>query len=123
VFNEGRIAQVGTPSEIYERPATRFVADFVGSSNVLPPEVATRFGGAAAWASLRPEALRLTAPDGGVVGTVTATRYLGAGTRVGVDIGGLEVSAIAPAGADVPPPGARVGLAWAPGALHVMEAG
>jgi putative spermidine/putrescine transport system ATP-binding protein len=123
VFNEGRIAQVGTPSEIYERPATRFVADFVGSSNVLPPEVAARFGGVAAWASLRPEALRLTAPDGGVVGTVTATRYLGAGTRVGVDIGGLEVSAIAPAGADVPPPGARVGLAWAPGALHVMEAG
>ena len=34
VFNEGRIAQVGTPREIYERPRTRFVADFVGSSNV-----------------------------------------------------------------------------------------
>ena len=35
VFNRGRIAQVGTPQEIYERPRTRFVADFVGSSNVL----------------------------------------------------------------------------------------
>ena len=38
VFNEGRIMQVGTPEEIYERPRTRFVADFVGSSNVLPPD-------------------------------------------------------------------------------------
>jgi putative spermidine/putrescine transport system ATP-binding protein len=121
VFNEGRIAQVGSPAEIYERPRTRFVADFVGSSNVLPPEVTARFGGRAAWASLRPEALRLAAPGVGVEGTVTATRYLGSGTRVGVDIGGLEVTAIAPAGADVPGPGARVGLAWVPGALHLME--
>jgi putative spermidine/putrescine transport system ATP-binding protein len=123
VFNEGRIAQVGTPREIYERPRTRFVADFVGSSNVLPPEVAARFGAPPAWASLRPEALTLTAPVGGVEGTVTATRYLGAGTRVGVDIGGMELTAVAPAGAPVPEPGARVGLAWAPGALHAMEAG
>ena len=122
VFNEGRIAQVGTPSEIYDRPRTRFVADFVGSSNVLPPEIAARFGGAPVWASLRPEALTLTAPGGGVEGTVTATRYLGAGTRVGVDIGGMEVTAVAPAGFPVPEPGARVGLAWAPGALHPMDA-
>ena len=39
VFNEGRIEQVGTPEEVYNRPAKPFVADFVGSSNVLPPEV------------------------------------------------------------------------------------
>jgi putative spermidine/putrescine transport system ATP-binding protein len=36
VMNRGRIEQVGTPSEVYERPATRFVAGFVGSVNVLP---------------------------------------------------------------------------------------
>ncbi len=123
VFNEGRIAQVGTPTEIYERPRTRFVADFVGSSNVLPPEVAARFGGGARWASLRPEALRLTAPGAAVEGRVTTTRYLGAGTRVGVDIGGVEVTALTPAGAGVPAPGERVGLAWAPEALHLMEPG
>jgi putative spermidine/putrescine transport system ATP-binding protein len=120
VFNEGRIAQVGTPAEIYERPRTPFVADFVGSSNVLPPEVATRFG-AGGWASLRPEALRLTAPDGGLQGTVRTTRYLGAGTRVEIDIGGFALSAIAPAGQPVPGPGARVGLAWDQTALHRME--
>ena len=47
VFNEGRIAQIGTPAEIYDRPRTRFVADFVGSSNVLSPELAASFGAAA----------------------------------------------------------------------------
>jgi putative spermidine/putrescine transport system ATP-binding protein len=124
VFNEGRIAQVGTPSEIYERPRTRFVADFVGSSNVLPPEVAARFGASShGWASLRPEALRLTATGGAVEGSVTTTRYIGAGTRVGVDIGGLELTAITPAGTSVPATGTRVGLAWAPEALHLMEPG
>ena len=35
VFNEGRIEQVGTPAEVYERPATEFVAGFVGTSNIL----------------------------------------------------------------------------------------
>ena len=40
VFNEGRIVQVGTPGRDLRAPATRFVADFVGSSNVLPPEIA-----------------------------------------------------------------------------------
>ena len=37
VFNHGRIVQIGTPDEIYERPRTRFVADFVGGSNILEP--------------------------------------------------------------------------------------
>jgi putative spermidine/putrescine transport system ATP-binding protein len=123
VFNEGRIAQVGAPSEIYDRPRTRFVADFVGSSNVLPPEIAARFGGGDAWASLRPEALRLIDTGGAMAGTVRTTRYLGSGTRVAIDIGGFEVSAVAPAGQPVPEAGARVGLTWDTAALHRMEAG
>ncbi len=45
IFNEGKIVQVGTPEDIYERPQTRFVADFVGSSNVLPPAFAKAAGG------------------------------------------------------------------------------
>ena len=44
VFNEGRIVQEGTPQDIYERPRTRFVADFVGSANVLSPDLARRAG-------------------------------------------------------------------------------
>ena len=53
VFNDGRIEQVGVPDDVYERPRSRFVADFVGSSNVLSPEFASRHGGAAQWTSLR----------------------------------------------------------------------
>jgi putative spermidine/putrescine transport system ATP-binding protein len=123
VFNEGRIAQVGTPAEVYDRPATRFVADFVGSSNVLPPEVAQAAGGAARWSSLRPEAVALAAPAAGqLAGRVVALRYLGAGTRVAVRLaGGAEVAALVPAGAALPEPGAEVGLAFAPRALHPME--
>jgi putative spermidine/putrescine transport system ATP-binding protein len=121
VFNEGKIAQIGTPEDIYARPQTRFVADFVGSSNVLPPEVTRAFGGPVAWASLRPEALRVVAADGvALSGTVTALRYLGAGSRVTVALAGAEVAALVPSGQAVPAVGAMVGLAFNPAALHVL---
>jgi putative spermidine/putrescine transport system ATP-binding protein len=119
VFNAGKVAQVGTPQEIYERPRTRFVADFVGSANVLPPALAARFG-AQGWASLRPEALRLAGADAAVQGTVSATRYLGSGTRVVVDLGGAEVALLAPPGL-APEAGTRVGLVWDAGALNPLE--
>ncbi|GGF20978.1 polyamine-transporting ATPase [Aliidongia dinghuensis] len=45
VFNEGEIVQVGTPTEIYERPASAFVAGFVGESNFLPARVLARRNG------------------------------------------------------------------------------
>jgi putative spermidine/putrescine transport system ATP-binding protein len=123
VFNEGRIQQVGSPAEVYARPRTRFVADFVGSSNVLAPEVARAFGGASAWTSLRPEALRIVAPEGApVAGTVTHARYLGAATRVAVAVPQGEVAVLVPGGQTVPSPGERVGLAWEAGALHAMAA-
>jgi len=122
VFNEGKIAQIGTPSEVYARPRTRFVADFVGSSNVLSPEVTRAFGGPAKWSSLRPEALRLTAADGvALAGTVTSIRYLGAGNRISVLLHGTEVAALLPAGQPLPEPGATVGLSFDPSALHVMD--
>jgi ABC-type Fe3+/spermidine/putrescine transport system ATPase subunit len=46
VLSQGRIEQVGTPSEIYERPATAFVADFIGSSNILTARVCAPGSGA-----------------------------------------------------------------------------
>jgi putative spermidine/putrescine transport system ATP-binding protein len=121
VFNEGRIVQVGRPADIYDRPATRFVADFVGSSNVLPPDLTRSLGGPPRWASIRPEALRL-APDGAALsGPVTGLRYLGAGTRATVAAGATEVAVMIPAGQTVPVPGTRTGLSFDPAALHVME--
>ncbi|WP_096785413.1 ABC transporter ATP-binding protein [Rhodobacter sp. CZR27] len=120
VFSHGRIVQVGTPAEIYDRPATRFVADFVGSSNVLPPALAARLGGPAAWTSLRPEAVRLTATAPRARGRVTGLRYLGLGTRVSVEVEGVELVALLPAGQPVPATGAEVGLTWSEDAAHVM---
>ena len=121
IFNEGRIAQIGSPEDVYARPATRFVADFVGSSNVLPPDVTRALGGPAAWSSLRPEALRLS-PAGGATlsGPVTTLRYLGAGTRITIASSGTDIRVIVPAGTPMPQPGETVGLTFAPDALHIM---
>jgi putative spermidine/putrescine transport system ATP-binding protein len=123
VFSEGKVAQIGTPSEIYEQPATRFVADFVGSSNVLPPEISLRFGGPHAWASLRPERIRLADPGEGVEAIAGTARYLGSGTRLTVELaqlGGLEISLVIPPGELVPDFGTQVWLTALPGAIHVM---
>jgi len=119
VFNEGRIAQIGTPQDIYDRPATRFVADFVGSSNVLPPALTKALGGPERWASLRPEATRLSA-TGPVTGTVTALRYLGSGTRVVLRAGETEIAALVPAGLPVPAEGDMTSITFDSGALHLM---
>jgi len=124
VFNDGRIVQVGTPQDIYDRPRTRFVADFVGSSNVLGPELTARLGGAGGWASLRPEAVRLVAPEAArIAGTVASVRYLGAATRITVTVGGASLAALLPMGGSVPAPDTEVGLDWDGAALHPMEAG
>jgi putative spermidine/putrescine transport system ATP-binding protein len=122
VFNEGKIVQEGTPQDIYERPRTRFVADFVGSANVLPPDLAARSGGPAEWASLRPEAIELTAPaDGRLTGQVRAVRYLGAVNRVTVALSEGELSVSVPASHALPQESETVGLDWSERALHRMD--
>ena len=120
VFNNGKIAQIGTPEEIYSKPRTRFVADFVGSSNVLPPAVTQALSGPAQWASLRPEHTRLAA-TGAISGTVTALRYLGAATRVVMKTGETEIAALVPAGQSLPEVGAATSIAFDAKDLHVME--
>ncbi len=130
IFNEGRIQQVGSPAEVYGRPRTRFVADFVGGSNVLPPALTSLFGGPPVWASLRPEAVRLRPPESArIIGTVTAVRYQGSSTRLVVDLdagaspgGRSDIAVLVPGGDPVPDTGLRVGLAWDQAALHPMAA-
>ena len=100
VMSQGRVEQLGTPTEVYRRPSTAFVARFVGSMNAFGAEVTgpsevtvvgQRIGapGAAAMASgsrltllVRPEDLTLT--DGGLPGTVSAVTFQGASTLIGV---------------------------------------
>ena len=88
VFNKGRIEQLGAPAEVYERPATRFVAGFVGTSNLLRGEIAERILGTAGTFTIRPEKIRLAATDAAVgageasaTGVVRSVVYLGPDTR------------------------------------------
>ncbi|EBX4817107.1 polyamine ABC transporter ATP-binding protein, partial [Salmonella enterica subsp. enterica serovar Newport] len=122
VFSDGKVQQVGTPFEIYERPSSRFVADFVGSSNVVPPEFVERYTGRKLWGSLRPEAILVGRGGDGVAARVTSLSYVGATTRLGLDAAGLRLHATLPAGAVLPEQGEEVRLSFEPSALHVMEA-
>ncbi len=93
VFNAGRIEQLGTPAEVYERPASRFVAGFVGTSNLLTGEVAERLLGRGGTYTIRPEKIRLAEPDSaigpdetGAAGRVLDVVYLGPDTRYIVEL-------------------------------------
>ncbi len=122
VFNEGRIIQIGTPHEIYEAPRTRFVADFVGSSNILPPKLSARLGGSAKWSSLRPEAITLTSSKNAKAsGTVKSVRYLGSVNQITLQLEDHEISVATPAGGALPQIGQTAGLTWKDAALHAMD--
>ncbi|MFI1292197.1 ABC transporter ATP-binding protein [Streptomyces sp. NPDC020792] len=126
VFHQGRVEQVGTPAEIYERPATPFVASFVGTSNLLEGESAQRILGIPGTHSVRPEKIRVLKESAvadepeqaTATGTVAEVVYLGDSTRflVDLDTGGrltalqqnLETSAEDVAAYR----GTRVRLAW-----------
>jgi len=88
VFNAGRVEQVGTPSDVYENPQTRFVASFLGLSNLIPAEVAKTLVGIDEMISIRPERVRLVGPghqasaeETIVSGTISETVYTGSSTR------------------------------------------
>src|SRR5215475_8838784 len=130
VFNEGKIVQVNTPARIYEKPESRFVADFVGSSNVLPPAFAASYGGAAKWTSLRPEKVDVF-PAGSPVpqghahtdGEIKAISYHAAVTRVSVETGNLRIAAEVPAAGSSFKEGGKVRLIWPKAAMVTMEEG
>lgn len=95
VFDRGRVEQVGTPAEVYERPATAFVAGFVGISNLISGATAERLTGSPETFSIRPEKIHLrdtNAPvsegECSVVGCVRDVVYLGMHTRYLVELGG-----------------------------------
>ncbi len=93
VFSHGQLEQVGTPREIYEHPATSFVASFVGSSNLLDDESSQRLLGVGGAHTVRPERISVLssaqgAAAGDVVasGTIADVQYLGADSRVHVEL-------------------------------------
>ena len=96
VFSRGRVEQVGTPAEVYERPATGFVAGFVGTSNVLEGDAARTIADDPHAFTIRPEKIAMVEPNAEVpdgaysaTGSVRDVVYLGASTRyiVTLDVG------------------------------------
>jgi putative spermidine/putrescine transport system ATP-binding protein len=125
VFNQGLIEQVGSPADVYEHPATPFVAGFVGTSNLLRGPAAVAVIGAEGVYTVRPEKIRLgdeaetVGPDEqSALGRVREVVYLGSDTRyiVALDAGSelvvtqqnLQTSSMEVLAAK----GRRVRLAW-----------
>jgi putative spermidine/putrescine transport system ATP-binding protein len=125
VFNDGRVEQAGAPRELYERPASPFVAGFVGTSNLLRAEAAQALLGRDGTWSVRPEKIRLAdpdvaTPDGATTatGTVDEIVYTGATTRclVALEAGARLSVLIVNDGSSgrVPERGDAVRLYWQP---------
>lgn len=101
VFHDGRIIQLGTPQDLYERPASRFVADFVGTSNLFDHERSASLIGREGEHSIRPEKLTLassaaSAPgEHSAEGTVIESIYVGSGIRRVIDLdAGMRVTVL-----------------------------
>ena len=118
VFNQGQIVQVGAPQDVYYRPQLPFVADFVGSSNVLPPALTERLTGTRRFASLRPEAVRLAAD--GLPAVLRSASFHGANTRAVFETEDAQIVALLPKAVEIPPEGSAVHLAWDAADLHLM---
>ena len=149
VMHAGRVEQLGTPEDLYERPRTRFVADFIGTTNLLVGVVDSidarsaviRFGGGELGPtaadgltvgrpvelSLRPEAVTLR-PTGGppaglpvLTGTVEQAAYLGSIVQYLVrTAGGMSITALAPKTGTRIPVGDAVEVTWSPGDALVL---
>jgi putative spermidine/putrescine transport system ATP-binding protein len=142
VINKGRIEQAGAPAEIYDHPATRFVADFIGTANlitgyvadgrfrsarglevVLPPGAPTAQGEMAL--ALRPEKIDI-APSpaaGQLTGTIRRATRLGSVTEYEIALptgDQLIIQEQSRAGVDQHPTGVVVGLRWRPEHLHLL---
>ncbi|MBK0328092.1 ABC transporter ATP-binding protein [Rhodobacteraceae bacterium F11138] len=111
VMREGRLEQVGRPDDLYDRPANRFVAEFMGVENFLPPELS----GGQHTLALRAHALELAAGRGRVAAHVTERDYYGAEIRYtahtesGVP---LRFKIAAGQGESLPQEGDAIGLDW-----------
>ena len=87
VFNNGSIEQIGTPQQVYEKPQTKFVASFLGVSNIFEGAAAKEIFGSPTMVNIRPERIKLVpadtqlkADESGVVGTIIEASYIGATT-------------------------------------------
>lgn len=136
VMAEGRIQQIGTPTDIYNEPVNAFVADFIGESNivdgVMPADRRVRVAGHTfdcvdgGFAKneqvdvvIRPEDVDVVAPERGMLcGTVTAVTFKGVHYEIIVDVAGFKWMIQT---TDFVAEGETIGLSIDPDAFHVMK--
>jgi putative spermidine/putrescine transport system ATP-binding protein len=128
VLADGRIEQVGTPIEVYEQPATDFVAGFVGTANLTTGADSVAIHGIDGTVSLRPERIRIAskaaADERSADGVVTDIAYVGSQIRFVVQLdSGTSMIVVAPNTAAVQPAAMeeRVRLVWK--AEHALRVG
>ncbi len=132
VFSQGRIEQLDTPRDLYARPRTAFVADFVGSANVVPASLAARLTNRAQAFAIRPELIEVLPvdaplPAGQIVceGVLVDVLYHGASSRWHVridDATTIVASHAETASAEtLPAPGSRVRLAWSAASIVPLK--
>lgn len=95
IFNQGKIEQIGTPEDLYEKPATEFVARFIGTANIFDVDASQAFFGIAKTTMLRPEHVSLG--DTGKTATIVESIYLGSHSRLFLDLEGHQIIAEVPA--------------------------
>ncbi|MEG1039151.1 MAG: ABC transporter ATP-binding protein [Pseudomonas sp.] len=132
VFNRGRIEQVDTPRNLYMKPATTFVAEFVGTSNVLRGELAAQLNGSQQPFSIRPEHILLgehaTATDDvQISGLLHDIQYQGSATRYELKLDNGQLLSVSQANnqwqAQAVPwqPGQRLQARWAREAMTPLQ--
>ncbi|MFK7879034.1 ABC transporter ATP-binding protein [Roseobacter sp.] len=127
VLEGGNIAQVGTPRELYERPANLFVAQFIGSPrmNILDAGhvAGLTFPGEAKKIGIRPEHISLVpSGEGHIDGTVDVLEYLGADTFIVMDCGAAGQATLRLIGDTDLKPGAAKGMKFDLGCTHFFDA-
>ncbi|MCW5735118.1 MAG: ABC transporter ATP-binding protein [Enhydrobacter sp.] len=128
VMNQGKIEQAGTAREVFNKPASAFVAKFIGGHNVIPAAVA-RTKGDGKFVAIRADRIILQSGAApldatSLSGITRSVEYLGSTVQVGIDVAGLDpLSAVVPeARFDANPvaPGQPVVLSWTPKDVHVL---
>jgi len=127
VMRAGRIEQIGTPEEIYRRPRSRFVAEFIGESNFFPAALMGAHDSRGSAVMVRPESLVISPDEGRIGGEVLHTSFLGSFTRVAIRCEGCAEPVLAElhgrdraASRDLAP-GQHVRLSWEPDAAVAID--
>ena len=131
VMNQGRVEQVGTPLELYQNPANKFVAGFIGSPKMnFVPKEADRFfdskdiaDAAISCVGIRPEHVALASNDndGHLEGTVEVVEQLGSDTIVYLNYGHDEMFVVRLAGIQTVKVGEKLNCTFAPEHVHGFD--